>query len=115
MNNAEKKAIQKKLEAKAFTFLTLFKIGDKFRFTNTADGRSVVYVITGVNCREFAYDFPNLNRIGSEVIYELKLQEGSADYVFPEIYRFLEERLAEIDDERSVLIEPEYKYIIEKL
>lgn len=106
---------KKKFEPKDITFKALFKIGDKFRFTNTADGKSGVYIILSMYYRIFNYEFSDLNKIGSELDYRLVLKEGERDYAFPFFFRLSEERLAVIEDEKSELIENGYRFRIEKL
>ncbi len=104
-----------KFEPRDVTFKALFKIGDKFRFTNTADGTSGVYVIISMYYRLFAYKFPDLDKVCSELIYRLVLKEGNWDNAFPLYHSLSEERLAVIEDEKSELIEEGYKFRIEKL
>ncbi|MBO4531442.1 MAG: hypothetical protein J5767_12495 [Paludibacteraceae bacterium] len=103
------------IEPKNVTFKALFRIGDKFRFTNTADGTSGVYVIIKMYYETFAYNFSDFNKVCSELTYRLMLKEGRADYSFPLFHRISEERLAVIEDEKSELIEQGFRYKIEKL
>lgn len=104
---------KKKIEPKDITFKALFGIGDKFRFTNMADGRSGVYVIVGMDYHILAYEFSDLNKVCSKLTYKLLLKEGYADYAFPVIHRLSEERLAVIEDEKSELIEHGFRFRIE--
>lgn len=106
---------KKKFEPRDVTFKALFGIGDKFRFTNTADGRSGVYVIVGMYYSTFAYEFSDFDKVCSELTYKLALKDGYADYAFPVIHRLSEERLAVIEDEKSELIEKGFRFRIEKL
>lgn len=106
---------KKKFEPRDVTFKALFKIGDKFRFTNKADGTSGIYVIVNMYYHIFAHDFSDLNKVCSELTYRLALKEGDWDHAFPLFHRLSEERLAVIEDEKSELIEEGYKYRIEKL
>lgn len=101
---------KKKFEPRDVTFKALFNIGDKFRFTNTSDRRSGVYVIVGVYYRIFSYDFSDFKKVCSKLMYKLVLKEGYSDYAFPITHLIEEERLA-----KSVLIEKGYKYKIEKI
>lgn len=106
---------KKKFEPRDVIFKALFKIGDKFRFTNTADGTSGVYVIVNMYYHIFAYDFSDFNKVHSELTYRLVLKEGDWDHAFPLFHRLSEEGLAIIEDEKSELIVEGYKFRIEKL
>lgn len=106
---------KKKFEPRDVTFKALFKIGDKFRFTNTADGTSGVYVIVNIYYHIFAHDFSDLNKVCSELTYSLVLKEGNWNRAFPLYHRLSEERLAVIEDEKSELIEHGFRFRIEKL
>lgn len=105
---------KKKLEPKDVTFKALFGIGDKFRFTNTADGRSGVYAIIGIRYHEFTWDFEFEQRC-SEVCYDMKLCEGNPDRNLPSDFYIEEARLAVIEDEKSELIVKGYRFRIEKI
>ena len=106
---------KKKFEPRDVTFKALFNIGDKFRFTNTEDEKSRVYVIIKMYYDNFAYDFSDFNKVCSELTYRLMMKEGYAERAFPLFFRISEEGLAIIEDEKSELLENGYRYRIEKL
>lgn len=91
-----------------------FQIGDKFRFTNTADGRSGVYAIIGIRYHEFTWDFEFDQRC-SELYYDMKLCEGNPDRNLPSDFYLEEARLNVIEDEKSSLEHRGYRYGIKKL